>query len=153
MWSDFATGESGGDAIDLLAYLNRTSKLDTARELAERLGVTGGIASTSPSARPKKPALPPIDLNNTPMLPARTPPDKDGKPHFVVAGDDGPRVRDDEKRRHVFRVGGAPVRIKIMRKDGNAMNVYLSRDGHRCHDRLAVPQAGKFSSRSVLHRR
>src|SRR5690606_12269965 len=43
VWSDFATGESGGDAIDLLAYLNRTSKLDAARELAAKLGVTGGI--------------------------------------------------------------------------------------------------------------
>jgi hypothetical protein len=128
VWSDFATGESGGDAIDLLAYLKRMSKLDAARELAQRLGVTAGTASTSLAARPKKPALPPINLNDIPMLPARTPPDKDGKPHFVVAGDDGPGVRDDEKRRHVFRVGGVPVRIKIMRKDGNAMNVYRATD-------------------------
>lgn len=37
-----------------------------------------------------------------------------------MAGDEGPRIRDDEKRRHVYRVGGVPVRIKIMRKDGKA---------------------------------
>jgi uncharacterized protein (DUF927 family) len=128
VWSDFATGEAGGDAIDLLAYLNRTSKLDAAREIAQRLGVTGGPTSTSRPAQPTKPAPPPIDLNAAPTFPPRTPPDQDGKPRFVVAGDEGPRIRDDEKRRHVYQVGGVPVRIKIMRKDGNAMNVYRVTD-------------------------
>lgn len=128
VWSDFATGEAGGDAIDLLAYLNRTSKLDAAREIAQRLGVTGGTASRPRTAQATKPTPSPIDLNAAPTFPARTPPDKDGKPRFVVAGDEGPRVRDDEKRRHVYRVGGVPVRIKIMRNDRNAMNVYRVAD-------------------------
>lgn len=124
VWSDFATGEAGGDAIDLLAYLNRTSKLDAAREIAQRLSVTGGTASTSRPAAATKSTPSPIDLNAAPAFPARTPPGKDGKPRFVVAGDEGPRIRDDEKRRHVYRIGGVPVRVKIMRKDGNAMSVY-----------------------------
>jgi hypothetical protein len=129
VWSDFATGEAGGDAIDLLAYLNRTSKLDAAREIAQRLGVSGGAASTSRPAQPTKPTPSTVDLATAPAtFPARTPPDQDGKPRFVVAGDDGPRIRDDEKRRHVYRAGGVPVRIKIMRKDGNAMNVYRVAD-------------------------
>ncbi|EAQ36921.1 hypothetical protein NB311A_07223 [Nitrobacter sp. Nb-311A] len=128
VWSDFATGEAGGDAIDLLAYLNRTSKLDAAREIAQRLGVTGGTASIPRTAQATKPTPSPIDLNAAPTFPARTSPDQDGKPRFVIAGDEGPRIRDDEKRRHVYRVGGVPVRIKIMRKDGNAMNVYRVTD-------------------------
>ena len=42
----------------------------------------------------------------------------------MLAGDEGPRIRDDEKRRHVYCIRGVPVRIKIMRTDGNALNVY-----------------------------
>src|SRR3981189_844955 len=34
VWSDFATGDKGGDAIDLIVYLEGKSKLDAARELA-----------------------------------------------------------------------------------------------------------------------
>ncbi len=128
-WSDFATNEVGGDPIDLLAYLNRSSNLDAAREIAQRLGVKGGTASTSRPKSTPKPTPSPVDIATAPTtFPARTPPDGDGKPRFVVAGDDGPTIRDDEKRRHVYRVGGAPIRIKIMRKDGNAMNVYRVTD-------------------------
>lgn len=128
VWSDFATGEAGGDAIDLLAYLKGISKLDAAREIAHRLGVSGGTSSTYRPAGATKPTPSPIDLNAAPIFPPRTPPDQDGKPRFIAAGDEGPRVRDDEKRRHVYRVGGVPVRIKIMRKDGDAMNVYRVTD-------------------------
>ena len=128
VWSDFATGEAGGDAIDLLAYLNRTSKLDAEREIAQRLGVTRGAAPSSRPTEARKPTPPPIDLNAAPTFPPRTPPDQDGKPRFVSAGDEGPRIRDDEKRRHIYRIGGIPVRIKIMRKDDNAMNVYRVTD-------------------------
>jgi uncharacterized protein (DUF927 family) len=131
VWSDFATGESGGDAIDLLAYLNRSSKLDAAREIAQRLGVTSSTASTARPTSAPKPTWtpPPVDMAAAPTtFPTRTAPDGDGKPRFVVAADDGPTIRDDEKRRHIYRVGGVPVRIKIMRKDGNAMNVYRVTD-------------------------
>ncbi|HWL04246.1 MAG TPA: hypothetical protein VNQ99_04835 [Xanthobacteraceae bacterium] len=85
VWSDFATGEAGGDAIDLLAYLNRTPKLDAAREIAQRLGVASGSISAPslvPVAAPK--ALTPItNLAVAPAaFPARTPPDQDGKPRL-----------------------------------------------------------------------
>jgi hypothetical protein len=92
VWSDFATGEAGGDAIDLLAYLNRTSKLDAAREIAQRLGVTSGTASTFRPIQSTKPTPPLVDLNVAPTFPARPHPDKNGKPRFVVAGEEGPRV-------------------------------------------------------------
>jgi hypothetical protein len=54
-WSDFATGEAGGTAIDLLAYLNRTSKLDAVREIAHRLGVRNGTGASSRSGQQAKP--------------------------------------------------------------------------------------------------
>jgi hypothetical protein len=38
-WSDFATGDSGGDLIGLVAYLKDISQLEAARGLAQMLGV------------------------------------------------------------------------------------------------------------------
>jgi hypothetical protein len=38
-WSDFATGDCGGDAISLAAYLFGLSQADAARRLADMLGV------------------------------------------------------------------------------------------------------------------
>ena len=140
-WSDFATGDKGGDAIDLVAYLERKSKLEAARELAGMLGVKDSEGSTSTTGNIRRPepmkaaqfaTSSPDESRCAPeSFPPRTPPDKDGKPRFTVAGDEGPRVRDDEKRRHVFCRGGVPVRIKIIRKNGDAFNVYrvTSADG------------------------
>ena len=38
-WSDFATGDSGGDPVSLAAYLFGLSQIDAARRLADMLGV------------------------------------------------------------------------------------------------------------------
>jgi hypothetical protein len=38
-WADFATGDRGGDAISLLAYLRGVSQADAARLLAQELRV------------------------------------------------------------------------------------------------------------------
>ena len=57
VWSDFATGDAGGDAIDLLAYLKRMSKLDAARELGHLLGVTSGDVVSPPLAPAASPPL------------------------------------------------------------------------------------------------
>lgn len=38
-WADFATGDKGGDVVSLAAYLSGTSQAETARALAEMLGV------------------------------------------------------------------------------------------------------------------
>lgn len=128
-WSDFATGDVGGDAIDLLAYLTGISKLDAARELAKRLGVSAGGSANHRNKKMPSQSSQLLVLSGAPVaFPARTTPDKNGKPHFLLAGDKGPPIRTDEKRRHIFRIGGVPVRIKIMRKDGNAMNVYRVSD-------------------------
>jgi len=142
VWSDFAVGDKGGDAIDLVAYLTGKSKLDAARELAEMLNVapvenstslTGNVRATSPrSVRGAAIAASPAASQVAPeAFPLRTPPDQDGKPRFIVAGDEGPRIRDNEKRRHVYSRGGVPVRIKIILKDGDAFNVFrvASEDG------------------------
>ncbi len=141
VWSDFATGEKGGDAIDLVAYVTGKSKLDAARELADLLGVAPLAGSASITGNilpmPRKDAAPiqtlatPSEAATAPAtFPARTAPDKDGKPRFIAAGEDGPRRRDDEKRRHVYRQGGVPVRIKILKKntEARAFNVYRVTD-------------------------
>jgi hypothetical protein len=39
LWADFATGDKGGDAISLFAYLNGLQQGQAARALAQRLGV------------------------------------------------------------------------------------------------------------------
>lgn len=38
-WSDFATGEAGGDPVSLAAYLSGTGQTEAARSLAAMLGV------------------------------------------------------------------------------------------------------------------
>ena len=38
-WSDFATGDRGGDVISLAAYLAGTGQAEAARELAAMLGM------------------------------------------------------------------------------------------------------------------
>jgi hypothetical protein len=38
-WSDFATGDRGGDPISLTAYLFHLTQADAARRLADMLGV------------------------------------------------------------------------------------------------------------------
>ncbi len=38
-WSDFATGDAGGDVVSLAAYLFGLSQLDAARRVADMLGV------------------------------------------------------------------------------------------------------------------
>jgi putative DNA primase/helicase len=138
VWSDFATGDKGGDAIDLKVYLDGVSKLDAARDLASLLNVkpANGSTSLAGNIRPVAPRkanvgalLPDLARSAPQSFPARTKPDQDGKPRFVIAGDEGPRIRNDEKRRHVYCQGGVPVRIKIMRSDGDAFNVFRVSDG------------------------
>lgn len=137
VWSDFATGDKGGDAIDLLAYIEGKSKLEAARELGDMLNVPTVDAPSSTSlvgnVRPvieRKPAAAFVaSLEESRTAPAnfpqRTMPNSEGKPRFVQAGDEGPRIRPDEKRRHVYSRGGVPVRIKIMRNgDADPFNVY-----------------------------
>jgi hypothetical protein len=38
-WSDFATGDSGGDLIALAAYLFHLDQADAARKIAQALGI------------------------------------------------------------------------------------------------------------------
>ena len=132
VWSDFATGDKGGDIIDLVVYLERKSKVEAARDIGALLNVKPAAGSTSLTGnvreiRPKKPAATaatPAEATTPPQaFPARTPPDKDGKPRFIPAGDEGPRVRDGEKRRHVYCQGGVPVRIKVITND-SAFNIF-----------------------------
>ncbi len=40
-WSDFATGDKGGDVVSLAAYLSNTGQAEAARALGNMLGVRG----------------------------------------------------------------------------------------------------------------
>lgn len=138
VWSDFATKDKGGDAIDLLAYVEGKTKLEAARTLGEMLNVpTSDRQSTSLTGhvrpivvrKPTAVTASPVESREAPTsFPLRTMPDADGKPRFVAGGDEGPRIRPDEKRRHVYARGGVSVRIKIMRADADPFNVYRVQD-------------------------
>lgn len=41
-WADFATGDKGGDAVSLAAYLFALRQSEAARRLAYALGISGG---------------------------------------------------------------------------------------------------------------
>ncbi len=61
-WCDFATGDKGGDLIDLVRYLNGGSDVDACNTLAAFLGVTAG-ASPAPAGnaeQAKTPAWAPV---------------------------------------------------------------------------------------------
>src|SRR2546423_13882559 len=44
-WADFATGDKGGDAISLAAYLHGLSQLGAACKISEMLGLSHGQVS------------------------------------------------------------------------------------------------------------
>jgi putative DNA primase/helicase len=137
VWSDFAIGQSGGDMIDLYVYLKGVDKVEAKDAIAKFLNVRPSAGSTSltgniPETRAKleKLAAAPGAISTAPTkFSPRTPPDKDGKPAFVAAGDEGPRRRNGEKRRHFYRRGGVPVRVKILRTgEDRAFNAYRVTD-------------------------
>lgn len=51
-WADFATGDKGGDLIDLVRYLDGSSEVDACNKLAGFLGVVAGSKGGAPTSRP-----------------------------------------------------------------------------------------------------
>lgn len=49
-WADFATGDKGGDAISLCAYIFGLSQLDAAKKLADQLGMPPATTATAPAS-------------------------------------------------------------------------------------------------------
>jgi putative DNA primase/helicase len=99
--------------------LNRAERRCMAYESKRAVNTT-----LSPTALPPLPNVDPAK----PTLPHRTQPDNDGKPRFLMVGNEGPPRGDAEKRRHVFVRESEPVRIKVMLKNGGAVNWYRVRD-------------------------
>jgi len=126
LWGDFAMGDTGGDIIDLYMYLNGGTNIQAKNALADMLNVQarGSTPSTTVATAPKPVVTAALAESRVApaAFPPRTPPNEKGKPVFVVAGEEGPPARG-EKRRHVYRQGGVPVRAKIM-KDQGATNAY-----------------------------
>ena len=128
VWADFATGEKGGDMVDLHVYLNGGTNIQAKDALADMLNVRASDVSVKSTATVKPAVTASLAESSVApsVFPPRTPPNDKGKPVFVVAGDEGPPARG-EKRRHVYRQGGVPVRVKIMKQDG-ASNAYRVTD-------------------------
>lgn len=59
-WSDFATGDKGGDLIDLVRYLDGGTDVEACNKLADFLGVTAGASSNEKSPPSKTAAWVPI---------------------------------------------------------------------------------------------
>lgn len=57
-WGDFSTGDTGGDAISLYAYVHGVGQGEAARELAGILGLGEAVATSAPKRR-EGPDLPP----------------------------------------------------------------------------------------------
>jgi hypothetical protein len=136
VFADFATGDKGGDPIDLYVYLNRVSLLDAATEIGNILGVqTKHTAKIHPLpraisvARAPEVMTPDQSLRDPMSFPHRTAPDHQGKPRFVEAGDGGPAPFSDEERRHFYKSGSTPIKIKVMRNNGDAQIWYRVADG------------------------
>lgn len=66
-WSDFATGDKGGDLISLYAYLHSLSMVDAAKEVAGQLGIDPEMPDTSSK---QAPAQPKRESPWTPVTPA-----------------------------------------------------------------------------------
>jgi hypothetical protein len=136
VWADFATGETGADMIDLYQLINGGTNVDAKNALAEMLNVqaSGERPAAKVEVAPKVViTAAPAEARTPPItFPPRTQPDKDGKPFFEVAGDEGPKPRADETRRHIYTQGGVPVRIKIIKTSGNARatNAYRVTDAN-----------------------
>ena len=85
-WSDFATGDKGGDLIDLVRYLDGGSEVDACNKLADFLGVTPGTVSASApaSSKPKAPEwVPVLPIPDEAMQKVPKQNGKNGKPSKV----------------------------------------------------------------------
>ncbi|WP_051229420.1 hypothetical protein [Paludibacterium yongneupense] len=58
VWSDFATGDKGGDVVALVAYLKSYSQGDACKDLARLFGIMVGEASPASAALPLAPSKP-----------------------------------------------------------------------------------------------
>ncbi len=125
-WSDFATGNEGGDPVSLHAFLHGTTQVDAARAVAGQLGMPqdarrmrdrSEVGRTPPLLRPRP------KLSDVPV-PAWTEPGEDGKPKFISLGKPEPRVFGDDARRHRYVRDGQVVRVKVKKVDGGWCDWY-----------------------------
>jgi putative DNA primase/helicase len=74
-WADFATGDKGGDLIDLVRYLDGGTDVEACHKLADLLHVTAGAAQSKPgpskSKAPEWLAIQPIPAEAMSKCPAK----------------------------------------------------------------------------------
>ncbi len=133
VWLCRGCAPKGGDGIKLVQHLDDISFPEACEQLSgETFSSKANKAAKpqiNPAHKPSAKATAPAQSRIAPTsFPPRTPPDEEGKPFFVVAGDEGPAGRDDESRRHVYRQGGVPIHIKIIKTNKKASNAYRVTD-------------------------
>jgi uncharacterized protein (DUF927 family) len=74
-WADFATGDKGGDLIDLVRYLDGGTDVEACNKLADLLHVSAGVAQSKPapnkSKAPEWIAIQPIPVEAMSKCPAK----------------------------------------------------------------------------------
>ncbi|WP_219093134.1 DUF927 domain-containing protein [Pseudomonas sp. UMAB-40] len=74
-WSDFATGDKGGDLIDLVSYLDGSTDVEACNKLADLLNVSPGCAQAKPALTktkaPEWSAIQPIPADAMNKCPAK----------------------------------------------------------------------------------
>jgi hypothetical protein len=138
--SELETFSAEGDLLDFLwihcgahkviAFGPNGNGADREHKSADHEHLNGVAAAAALAGKPG--VVPSECLEGASTLPPRTPPDKDGKPYFITAGDEGPQKRNNELRRHIYCRAGVPVRVKIKNRSGQAwVDWYRVRDGER----------------------
>ncbi len=76
-WADFATGDKGGDLIDLVRYIDGGTDVEACKKLADLLNVSAGSATTksapAKSATPEWIAIQPIPAEDHEQVSNQTP--------------------------------------------------------------------------------
>ncbi len=114
VWKDFATGDGGSDFVSLFAYLKGLDQGEAARVLAAKLGVSA-TKSNGFASNGKANGHTSFGLESALSS---------ASPKVFQWGDDGPSIKSDEVRRHVYSSNGVPTRIKIKFRDGKFSNWY-----------------------------
>ncbi len=144
---------------EILRHLKPAAELIGLRGGELYATVKSGVKAGQASPRINAPKRNGIDFNGPESPPKRSEqvaplqPGSDAgerTPTYPVAGNEGPPGAGDEERRHVYKLEGIPVRVKIKRRGGGYVNWYRLA-GNRWQPKkpdgyIACPFTGAFDA-------
>jgi AAA domain len=114
IWRDFASEDSGGDLISLLAYLRGTSQAEAAHTITDILAIA-----------PTQQHAPSYQNGSHPSRHEGGATNGSDAPRIYQGGEEGPRRFVREVRRHIYRDDqGRAARIKLKFENGKYANLY-----------------------------